>query len=102
MAGGVRAPLQGHRGGHQPRPVLPGPDYQPRGGDRPGQGGVLPRQLHLLRHREGASLPGEAQAVREGAGQDQAAPGGRRQAPPLGLHGQRQAPQAGLLYGAAH
>ena len=43
----------------------------------------------------------EAQAVREGAGQDRAAPDRGGQAPPVGLHGQRQAAQAGLLHGKA-
>ena len=67
-----------------------------------GQGGVLRRQLQLLRGGEGAALSGAAQAVREGAGQDR--PAQRRRLTshaPAGLYG-RQMHKTGFRHGKAH
>ena len=71
-----------------PRPVFSGPHRYPhhRGAGR--KGGVLQRELQLLRCGEGAPLPGAPEAVSQGAGQDPAAGKGCRADAPVGLHGQ--------------
>ena len=86
-----------------PRPLFPGPHRHPRHRDSGRQGGVLQRQLQLLRRGEGTPLSGANEAVREGAGQDRAAREGRaEQAAPVGVHGQRRAAQARVFHGKAH